>query len=88
MQKLQRSAGFTLFELMIVLTIMGVIAAMVVPGMVRYQRKEETRNNAHSIAGALKVARDRAIREGGNYIVLFDVGVANNQGQIGIVFKT
>lgn len=87
MQKMQRQSGFTLFELMIVITIMGVIAAMVVPGLVRYQRKEETRNNAHTIAAALKGARDRSIREGGNYIVLFDLAVANNQGQIGVVVQ-
>ena len=84
---MQRKQGFTLFELMIVLTIMGVIAAMVVPGMARYQRKEEARTVSHEIAAAIRTARQKAIREGNNYLVLFDPAVAVNNQQLGVVVQ-
>lgn len=87
MQKLQRKHGFTLFEVMIVAVIMGVLAAMVVPGMTRYQRKEEARGAAQNIAASIRTARQRAIREGRNYIVLFDPIVAANNAQIGVVLQ-
>lgn len=87
MHKLQRKHGFSLFEVMIVVTIMGVLASMVVPGMVRYQRKEEARGSAQTIAAFMRSARQRAIREGTNYVVLFDPIVATNNAQLGVVIQ-
>jgi prepilin-type N-terminal cleavage/methylation domain-containing protein len=65
-------AGFTIYELMIVIAIMGFIAAMAVPSLNRYRLQEATRGNAQVVAGAMRVARDRAVREGRQWFVLFN----------------
>jgi len=65
-------AGFTIYELMIVIAIMGFIAAMAVPSLNRYRLQEATRGNAQVVAGAVRSARDRAVREGRQWFVLFN----------------
>ena len=65
-------AGFTIFELMVVIAIMGFIAAMAVPSLNRYRLQEATRSNAQILAGAMRTARERAIREGRQWFVLFN----------------
>ena len=63
--------GFTLLELMIVIAIMGVIMALAVPAVWRYAVAQDARDNAQVVAGALRAARARAMREGVQYFVLF-----------------
>ena len=65
-------AGFTIFELVIVLAIMGFIAAMAVPSLNRYRLQEATRGNAQILAGAMRTARQRAVREGRQWFILFN----------------
>ncbi len=63
--------GFTLLELMIVIAIMGVITAFAVPALWRYNVTQDARAQAGVVASALRVARDRSMREGVQYFVLF-----------------
>jgi prepilin-type N-terminal cleavage/methylation domain-containing protein len=63
--------GFTLLELMIVIAIMGVITALTVPALWRYAVAQDARSNAHQVASALRLARERSMREGVQYVVLF-----------------
>jgi len=53
-----RQSGFTLLELLIVLAILGVIAAMVVPNLMGTQKQayiKATRNSIHSLEQTLKL---------------------------------
>ncbi len=63
--------GFTLLELMIVIAIMGATLALAVPALWRYAVAQDARDNAQVVAGALRGARARAMREGVQYFVLF-----------------
>lgn len=56
--------GFTLIELMIVVAIVGVCAAVAFPAMTSYRRKEDTRQAAVSVSGMVTNARARAIASG------------------------
>jgi prepilin-type N-terminal cleavage/methylation domain-containing protein len=62
--------GFTLIELMIVVAIIGVCAAIAMPAMTSYKRREDTRQAAVSVSGMLTNARARAIASGRMTFVL------------------
>lgn len=72
MQNVRAQDGFTMYELMIVLAIMAVLTALAVPAVWRYRTMEEARSNAVVVAGAIRVARTRALREGIQHFVLFN----------------
>jgi prepilin-type N-terminal cleavage/methylation domain-containing protein len=67
-QRMQR--GFTLTELMIVVAVALVIAAVAVPNVIRGMRHLRLRSAATSVVGILQQARQRAVRDNRNYQVL------------------
>lgn len=75
----KRDAGFTLIEVAIVLTIIGVVSAMAVPNVSRYMENGRGRAAAKTIADAFHIARAQAIRTGNNHVVFFS---ANGAGDV------
>jgi prepilin-type N-terminal cleavage/methylation domain-containing protein len=63
--------GFTLIELVIAISIFGLILAVGTPPVVRFLRHFQSRDSAQFASGLLRQARDKAIHEKNNYVVLF-----------------
>ncbi len=71
MQKFRSPGGFSVIELMVVVAIIAIVAAMMAPALRHYADRESARTNAQNIAAILAEARSRAINQGTNYMVLF-----------------
>lgn len=56
--------GFTLLELMTVVAIVGIVAALAIPSIKTYQRKEVTRGTAKQVSGWVSDARSQAVSGG------------------------
>ena len=60
----RRSAGFTLIELMMVLTILGIVMAIGVPSFSTMIKNNRLASVSNDVAGALHYARAEAVRRG------------------------
>ena len=61
MNKSKRSeAGFSLLEVLIVIGVIGIVAAMAIPTWTRIQKNARLNGDAHNIGEALSVAKMRA----------------------------
>ncbi|MBJ22940.1 MAG: prepilin-type N-terminal cleavage/methylation domain-containing protein [bacterium] len=69
MSKLIRKSnkGFTLIELMIVVAIIGILAAIAIPNFLRFQLKSKSSEGKVNIA-AIRTAEESYIAEFGNYV--------------------
>ncbi len=61
--------GFTLIEVMIVVIVLGVIAAAAIPTMLGGSADERLKSTVRDVAGAFSLARSEAIRTGEIHIV-------------------
>jgi prepilin-type N-terminal cleavage/methylation domain-containing protein len=66
--------GFTLIELMVAVTILGLVLAVGTPPIMRYMRHFQSKDSAQLVASILRQARGRAIHERNNYIAYFSLG--------------
>jgi type II secretory pathway pseudopilin PulG len=72
MPRRRAQAGVTLVELAIVFGLIAFLAAMAVPNLAAYFRRQDARAQAQHVANMLSQARTLAMREGNLYLVLFD----------------
>ena len=79
-QEVRRSemSGFSLLELMAVIAIIIVIAAMVIPQWSVYFRTYKINNDARSLIGEITVARLRAAASGGRAEVICDTSTTGS----------
>lgn len=70
---LSPGAGFTLFEMLVVLTIMSLSAALVVPQLAGSLSKMNAGTAARKIAASLRYARSQAVTEHTPYLSEFDL---------------
>ena len=61
--------GFTLLEMMTVLAIVGITAAMAIPRITEMQASGRLRGQARDVANLMQLARQRAIATGNNHVV-------------------
>ncbi|MCU0893799.1 MAG: GspH/FimT family pseudopilin [Rhodospirillales bacterium] len=67
------TAGFTLFEVLVVLAIVGLVTAVVAPVLFRGLAGTEARTVAREIAAALRQARGEAVAHNTDVAVTFDL---------------
>jgi prepilin-type N-terminal cleavage/methylation domain-containing protein len=73
MQRVRTSTdGFSLLELVIVLAIVALMAAVAAPKLSAYQRRQDARMMVQRVADVLSSARSEAVRRGNNQFVLLD----------------
>jgi type IV fimbrial biogenesis protein FimT len=69
MKIMRKNSGFSLMELMIIIAIMSVIAAIAVPSMIGWRSRSKLQGAASNLAGDLQVAKLMAIKES-NFVVV------------------
>jgi len=70
---MRNESGLTLFELMVVVGIMAILASVAVPGFLGWLPKYRMRSAADEVLSTLQNAKLRAVRENGIVSVTFDV---------------
>ena len=68
----QRERGFTLIEIMVVVILIGIVAAIAVPNMDLVFSRNKLRGSTTSVTSSLYLARMKAINDGFPYGVLFN----------------
>ena len=66
------AGGFTLFELLAVMVIIGLIAALVMPQMTASLPGVRLKSASRAVAASLRYARSRAVYESTPYVAIFD----------------
>jgi Tfp pilus assembly protein FimT len=69
---MRKNSGFTAFELAVSMAIMVVIAALVLPPYLKWQRDQRLRGAVSNLMGDLEMAKIRAIRENSFVVIRFD----------------
>jgi prepilin-type N-terminal cleavage/methylation domain-containing protein len=75
MKSARSEAGFTAIEMIVVMAIVGIAAALAVPSWRATQANSRLRDAAGDVADALTAARSRAISSRNPFVVYFDTGV-------------
>jgi prepilin-type N-terminal cleavage/methylation domain-containing protein len=74
----RQSGGFTIVELMMALAIVGIIAAMALPGWRQFQINQRLRDVTRAGANMAQTARSQAIATGNNHILYLAAGVGTD----------
>jgi len=80
MNKMKKSDGFTLLELLVTIVIFGIIASIAIPGFSRWLPNYRLKGVARDIYSNLQFAKMGAVKERGEWAVVFDR--ANNRYQV------
>lgn len=65
--------GFSLIEMMVAISILGLVLAVGAPPVMRYLRHFQSKDTAQLVASILRQARGRAVHERNNYVAFFSL---------------
>ena len=60
---MKKSAGFSIFELLIVIAVIAVVSAIVAPNIINWRNNAKLRGAAGNLKGDLQMSKARAVRE-------------------------
>lgn len=84
--KINKMRGYTLIELMVVLSMVGILASIAIPSFSQQMKNNRLVSNANQLQSVFKFARSEAAKRdeiitlkenSGNWDVIIDVGTAN-----------
>jgi prepilin-type N-terminal cleavage/methylation domain-containing protein len=87
---MRNRSGLTIFEVLVVLGILGIVSAFVVPNVMNWRRGVQLRGAANNLKGDLEMAKINAIRENNYVAVMFrdtlryEIFVDNGAGDDGV----
>ena len=73
MKKCNRTVGFTLLELLVVLLLISLLTAFIVPNLVKSLGRMNAETTVREISALLRYARSRAITQNTPYVAVFDL---------------
>jgi len=71
---MKKNSGFTLMEMMIVIAIIGITAAIAIPNVISYLPKHRLNGGARDVYSAMQYARLRAVKERTPVFIDFNTG--------------
>ncbi len=71
MKTMHKDSGFTFIEMMTVIAITGLLAAIAVPNMMAWRSGAKLRGVVENVRGDLQLAKLKAVQESGSVAVLF-----------------
>ena len=60
---MKKTAGFSIFELLIVIAVVAVVSAIVTPNIISWRNNAKLRGAADNLKGDLQMSKARAVRE-------------------------
>jgi prepilin-type N-terminal cleavage/methylation domain-containing protein len=72
--RMMNRKGITLVEIMVAVSIFGLIVAIGTPPFIQFLRHYQAKDAAQVVMGVLRKARSNAIHEKNNYVVFFNTG--------------